>query len=70
MLGCSAQNAARQDVRNATYPDLLPMRALAVDGTQPATGEQSTAQRTADALAARAENLRNRAAALAEAPLE
>lgn len=67
---CSTQDGARQAVRNATYPDLLPMRDLDVEGTPPTTGEPTTGQRTADALTARAENLRNRAAALAEAPLE
>ena len=71
LSACSAQNTARQDLRAASYPALLPLGALEVEGVRDPTRAEtpSTAEATVGELSERAEDMRRRAAALANAPL-
>ncbi len=71
LSACSTQDSARQEVRNASYPALLPLSALEIEEMRsPASAETlSTPEATVGELAGRAEDLRRRAAALANEPI-
>ena len=71
LSACSTQDSARQEVRNASYPALLPISALEIEETRsPASAETlSIREATVGELADRAEDLRRRAAALASEPI-
>ncbi len=71
LSACNTQDSARQEVRNASYPTLLPLSALEIeDMRSPASAETlSTPEATVGELADRAEDLRRRAAALANEPI-
>ncbi|GEM_PF-633846 len=71
LSACNTQDSARQEVRNASYPTLLPLSALEIEEMRsPASAETlSTPEATVGELADRAEDLRRRAAALANEPI-
>ena len=71
LSACNTPDSARQEVRNASYPTLLPLSALEIEEMRsPASAETlSTPEATVGELADRAEDLRRRAAALANEPI-
>ena len=71
LSACSTQDSARQEVRNASYPALLPLSALEIEEMRsPGSAETlSIPEATVGELAGRAEDLRRRAAALANEPI-
>jgi uncharacterized lipoprotein len=71
LSACSSEDSARQQVRNASYPALLPLSALEIEEMRsPGSAETlSVPEATVGELADRAEDLRRRAAALANEPI-
>ena len=71
LSACNTPDSARQELRNASYPTLLPLSALEIEEMRsPASAETlSTPEATVGELADRAEDLRRRAAALANEPI-
>jgi hypothetical protein len=71
LSACNTPDSARQEVRNASYPTLLPLSALEIEEMRsPDSAETlSTPEATVGELADRAEDLRRRAAALANEPI-
>ena len=71
LSACNTPDSARQEVRNASYLTLLPLSALEIEEMRsPASAETlSTPEATVGELADRAEDLRRRAAALANEPI-